>query len=188
MPFPPKLFTFRGRTQATINPQFTMQQQENQPRILILGVGNTLLTDEGLGVHAVQLLPQLYEFPDNVSLLDGGTLGMHLIHHIQQCDRLIVIDAILGKHEPGTMYRLYDEGLRKSLGFSDSMHQVDLADALVICELSGNRPQGVVIGMEPLDWESLGIEPTPLIKEKLPELCAKVVEELAGMGCIARKK
>ncbi len=162
---------------------------ENQPpRILILGVGNVLLTDEGLGVYAVQMLERLYDFPENVTLLDGGTLGMHLIHHLQECDRVVVLDAILGGHEPGTMYRLLDQGMRKSLGFSDSMHQVDLADALVICEMSGKKPEGVVLGMEPLDWQSLGIEPTELIKSKMPEFCGKVADELEKMGCKISKK
>ena len=157
----------------------------SQPRILLLGVGNILYSDEGVGVHAAQHLAANYTFSENVTLLEGGTLGKLLMHAIMDCDRLIVIDAVLGGHEPGSIYRLEDEGLRKSLGFHDSQHQVDLVDTLVSCELIGNRPKAVVIGMEPADWKTMQMELTPTCNEKFPKFIEHVLEELKATGVSA---
>ena len=157
-----------------------------KPRILLLGVGNLLYSDEGVGVHAVKYLEANFSFSDNVTLMDGGTMGKLLMHAIMDCDLLIIMDAVLGGHEPGSIYRLVDEGLRKSLGFHDSQHQVDLVDTLISCELIGNRPEAVVIGMEPADWKTLGTELTPCCREKLPTLISHVLEELEAAGGTAK--
>ena len=158
----------------------------NKPRILLLGVGNILYTDEGLGVHAVRLLQEGWTFSDNVELMDGGTLGKLLMAPIMDCDELIVLDAVLGGEKPGSIYRLEDEGLRKSLGFRDSQHQVDLVDTLISCELIGNRPETVVIGMEPADWRTLATELTDCCREKMPKLIGHVLEEVEAAGGKAR--
>ena len=151
-------------------------------KILLLGVGNILYSDEGLGVHALRILAKEYNFPDNVTLLDGGTMGKMLMHAIVECDLLIVMDAVLGGQAPGTLYRLEGEGLRKSLGFHDSQHQVDLVDTLISCELVGNRPDAVVIGMEPEDWKTLHTELTDCCREKLPAFIQHVLAELEAAG------
>ncbi len=160
----------------------------DKPRILLLGVGNNLYTDEGVGVHAALHLRENYEFSDNVTVMDGGTMGKLLMHDIMQCDYLIVMDAVLGGHEPGSVYRLEDEGLRKSLGFVDSQHQVDLVDTLISCEILGNRPKAVVIGMEPADWKNLGLELTDTCRDKFDKFIGHALEELERAGGSARKR
>ena len=127
-------------------------------RILVLGVGNVLYTDEGIGVRMVERLEREYLFSDNVTLMDGGTLGMKLMDPIINSDYLIVVDAVLGDSPPGSVYRLTGEDLRKSLAFSDSMHQTDLVDTLIYCDLLGNRPEAVIVGMEPFDYESMATD------------------------------
>lgn len=159
-----------------------------KPRILILGVGNILYTDEGLGVHAVRMLEEGWTFSDNVELLDGGTMGKLLMAPIMDCDRLIVLDAVLGGQAPGSIYRLEDEGLRKSLGFRDSQHQVDLVDTLISCEMAGSRPKAVVMGIEPEDWKTMGLNITPTIQAVLPRYLDLVTEELAATGGTAEPK
>ncbi|MDR2056340.1 MAG: HyaD/HybD family hydrogenase maturation endopeptidase [Desulfovibrio sp.] len=154
----------------------------NSQRILILGVGNILLTDEGFGVRAVEHLQERYLWPDHVRLLDGGTQGLMLMRDIQECDLLIVLDVVLGGGTPGTVYLLEGEDLRKSFSFRDSMHQTDLLDTLLTCELAGHRPRAVVFGMEPFDYKSTGVELTPEAGARLPEFCRKVVSELARRG------
>ena len=159
-----------------------------EPRILLLGVGNILYSDEGVGVHAIREIEAGYSFSDNVSLLEGGTMGKLLMHAIMDCDRLIVVDAVLGGHEPGSVYRLVDEGLRKSLGFRDSQHQVDLVDTLISCEMAGSRPKAVVMGIEPEDWKTMGLEMTPAVRDVLPRYLKLVLEELAATGGSATPK
>ena len=152
-------------------------------RILLLGVGNILFRDEGVGVHAIRRLEQEYSFSDNVTTLEGGVMGKLLMADIMDCDRLIVLDAVLGGKEPGSVYRLEDEGLRKSLGFRDSQHQVDLVDTLISCELAGHRPQAVVIGVEPEDWRNMGMELTETVERVMPQFlqtALAVVEEYGG--------
>ena len=161
-----------------------------EKRILLLGVGNILYSDEGLGVHALALLREGYRFSDNITLLDGGTMGKLLMAGLIDHDRVIVVDAVLGGEAPGTVYRLVDEGLRKSLGFHDSQHQVDLVDTLICCELVGRRPETVVIGMEPGDWKTMGVELTGVCREKMPAFIGHVLAEVAAAGgsAVPRRK
>lgn len=157
----------------------------NDKRILILGVGNILLTDEGFGVRAVEYLEAHYRWPAHVRLMDGGTQGLMLMPELQECDFLVVLDVVLGPEAPGTVYLLEGEDLRKSLSFRDSMHQTDLVDTLIYCDLAGHRPDAVVIGMEPADYHTMEIGLTPICQARLPELAEKVVEELRARGVIA---
>lgn len=157
-------------------------RMSNGKRILVLGVGNILYTDEGLGVRAVERLQEQYDFSDNVTLMDGGTLGIKLMDSMMDSDYLIVVDAVLGGSDPASVYRLTGEDLRKSLGFNDSMHQTDLVDTLIYCELAGNRPEAVVIGMEPVDYQSMGLEVSPPVLERIPAMCKFVLDEVTGAG------
>ena len=156
-----------------------------EPRVLVLGVGNILLSDEGFGVAAVNRLERDYVWPDNVRLLDGGTLGLFLMPDIMDADLLVVLDVVLGPGAPGTIYLLEGEDLRKSLSFRDSTHQTDLVDTLISCELAGGRPDAFIIGIQPVDCGTLSPELTPELEAKLPEFCAKAVAELARHGITA---
>lgn len=161
----------------------------DKERILVMGVGNLLLSDEAVGVHAVRKLEEEYRFPDNVRLKDGGTLGLELMDDMLNCDYMIVIDAMRAGHAPGSVYRLEDEGLRKSTGFSDSMHQLDLVDTLNLCELSaGHKPKAVVFGVEPADMRTVSIELTPTAMAAMPKLLKAVLDELAERGSPAEKR
>lgn len=159
-----------------------------EPKLLVLGVGNILLTDEGLGVRALEQLQAHYDFSADVLLLDGGTLGIRLMQYIMDCTHLLVIDAVLGGGAPGTLYRLTGEDLRKSMTFRDSMHQTDLVDTLILCELAGQRPETVVIGMQPQDFESPSTELSPAIASRIPAICAAVLDEIRNFGGTVQEK
>ena len=90
--------------------------------VLILGVGNTLLTDEGFGMRAVACLRDQYDWPANVTLQEGGTQGLMLMTAIQECSVLIVLDVVLGGQEPGTIYLLENDDLRKSRHIQSIVH------------------------------------------------------------------
>ncbi len=155
---------------------------EKMPRILILGVGNLLFTDEGIGVRAVNYLIEHYSFSDNVTLRDGSTLGIELMDPIMQCDQLIVVDAVFGDDTPGSIYRLTGEDLRKSISFRNSMHQTDLVDTLIFCRLAGQCPDAVIIGMEPADLETMSIDLSPVVAERIPLMAHRVLEEVRNLG------
>ena len=156
-------------------------------KVLILGVGNILLTDEGFGVRAVEHLESQYRWPENVTLMDGGTQGLMLMSTLMDCDFLVVLGVVLGREAPGSIYLLEGEKLRQSLSFRDSMHQTDLVDTLVTCELAGHRPRALVFGMQPFDYKTMQVALTPEAEAMLPEFCAKVVAELVHHGIHAEK-
>ena len=151
-------------------------------RILVLGVGNILFTDEGIGVRCIERMQQDFSFSDNVTLMDGGTMGTKLMGPILESDYLIVCDAVLCGDEPGSVYRLMGEDLRKSLAFRDSMHQTDLVDTLGMCELVGNRPEAVVIGMEPADYHTMALELSETADRSMPVMIESVVREILSAG------
>ncbi len=163
--------------------------------ILVLGVGNILYADEGLGVRAVQSLEQDYTFSDNVRLLDGGTQGYLLMDAMMSCDTLIVLDAVnMVSHSEqqshirqniksaGTIHILKGEDLRQSMSFSDSLHQTDLVDTLVLCELAGKHPDTIVIGMEPADYTSQSLSLTAEAAAQMPEFCKTVLTAIEHAG------
>ena len=145
-------------------------------KILILGVGNILYTDEGIGVRAAEYLQTLPQ-PSETEVMDGGTLGIRLMSAMMDCDKLIVLDAVLGNGAPGALYRLTGEDLRKSLSFRDSMHQTDLVDTLIYCELAGHRPDTVVLGMEPEDYQRMGETLSPCCQARIQQLAELALEE-----------
>ncbi|WP_417292952.1 HyaD/HybD family hydrogenase maturation endopeptidase [Desulfovibrio porci] len=157
-------------------------------KILILGVGNILLTDEGFGVRAVEYLETHYRWPERVRLMDGGTQGLMLMPELLECDFLVVLDVVLGPEAPGTVYLLEGEDLRKSLSFRDSMHQTDLLDTLITCHMAGHRPEAVVIGLQPFDYKTMQVGLSPQAQALLPEFCRKAVEEMARRGIVAEAR
>lgn len=164
--------------------------------ILVLGVGNILYTDEGLGVHALQSLEQDILFSSNVRLLDGGTQGYLLMDAMMSCDVLIVLDAVTilkpqGESEQntaGTIHILKGEELRQSIAFSDSLHQTDLVDTLVLCEIAGQRPDTIVIGMEPFDHSHQSLSLTPVVAAQMPAFCKAALAAIEHAGGLWRYK
>ncbi len=156
--------------------------ESNENKILVLGVGNILYTDEGVGVRVVERLMQQYSFSENVTLMDGGTLGSRLMDPLLNCTHVIVVDAVLGGDEPGSIYRLTGEDLRKSLAFKNSMHQTDLVDTLIMCDLVGNRPEAVVIGIEPEDYSSLCPELSATTLARMDQAMEIVLSEIEALG------
>jgi len=161
----------------------------NQERIIVLGVGNILLKDEGVGVRVVQELEKRFSFPENVRVVDGGTQGLWLMATLQEADRLIVVDAVLGGGEPGTMYRLERDDLPKGLRAKQSAHDSDLVEALNLCTLMETGPENVVVfGVQPEDIQPFGLELTERVEARVEDLIALVLEELAKHNAAPEKK
>ena len=145
--------------------------------ILILGIGNLLLKDEGIGVHVVNKMKEM-SVPDNVEVLDGGTAGLDLVDFIEGRKKLIVIDAVNAGEKPGTLYRLTEENLDIKPKAISSFHEIDFIDALHMSEIVNSKPEEiVVIGIEPKDMSS-GLELSPEIEERIPEIIKLVMKEL----------
>ena len=149
---------------------------------MIMGVGCTLLTDEGFGVQVVEKMEARYCFPSNVSLVDGGVLGINLLGVISSADRLIVVDVIRNNGEPGRVYRLEGQAIPERIRAKNSLHQVDLLEALTLCQALDKVPETVIIGVEPEDIETLGLELTPVVSRQVDTVIGMVLAELEKLG------
>ncbi len=156
---------------------------ETEKKILILGVGNVLFTDEGFGVRVAEELEQKYIFSPNVTVLDGGTLGLRLMGPIMEADYLIIVDIVLNEGKPGNVFRLLGKDLSKACAFTNSMHQTDLLDTLARCSLVGTVPDDVVLyGVEPVNYKDMSAALSPELEAKLPEVMDMVLKELETAG------
>jgi hydrogenase maturation protease len=150
---------------------------------LILGIGNVLLTDEGVGVRALNELQRRYTFSDDVELLDGGTSGIELLRHIQDHDNLIIIDCMTYDKPPGTVYRVENEDVPSVFRTRISPHQLGLSDLLAAAMLTDKTPKNLVLfGVEP-ESVDIGLEPTETVEKNIPKLINAVVEEVCKIGC-----
>jgi hydrogenase maturation protease len=145
-------------------------------RTVILGVGNLLLSDEGVGIHAAQRLMEDEELRElGVEVLDGGTLGLDLLPIIESCDRLFIVDCVKGGEEPGTVYRFEPEDIKDVVdGIKMSIHDFNLVDVLNLAKALGKPlPKITIYGVEPesLSWS---LELTPRVEQAL----VRVIEEL----------
>ena len=150
--------------------------------IVVLGVGNAVMQDDGVGVWAIRALAQNYDLPPHVRLIEGGVVGLGLLWDLERADDLLMIDAVDGMGPPGTLYRLGPEDLPKGRGPLISAHDMGMAEVLSMMDLLGKQPHTRIIGIQPLETRKMGLELTPPLREALPRVVAAVVEELQALG------
>ena len=153
-------------------------KSSNRASVAVVGVGNILLKDEGIGVHVVHTLFQDIgpDRPD-VNIIDGGTSPDTFLL-LEGVQKLIVVDAANGGNTPGSVYRFHPNDILSPAKCITSLHQIDLFDGLKMMGLSGIKPDDIVIiGIEPRDinW---GLELSAELKEKLPQIIKVVKDEL----------
>lgn len=147
-------------------------------RILVLGVGNLLLSDEGVGVHVARKLMEM-DFPPQVRVVEGGTDGFGLMHVLLEAERLILVDAVKGGGPPGSIYRFEVEDCPPFPDvFKTSVHQISILEVINLSGLIGSTPRTTVIGVEPKRLE-MGMELSPEIEAKIPKVIQLIREELA---------
>jgi hydrogenase maturation protease len=145
--------------------------------ILILGVGNILLGDEGVGVRVVEAMRDI-KLPDNVELVDGGTGAFDLLDIVADRKKVIIIDAVRGGGEPGAIYRFTPDDIEKQQQCLTSVHQVGLLNTLEMAKMAGYPPQSVIVcGIEPkrMDW---GLELSPEVAAMVPRVIELIMSEL----------
>ena len=151
--------------------------------ILVLGIGNVLLTDEGIGVRALNELERRYTFPENVELLDGGTAGIELLRHIRNRDYLIIIDAMKFNQEPGTVTRVEGNDVPAAFRTRISPHQLGLSDLLAAAMLTDELPPNLVLfGVEPKNLD-IGLDLTDTVEASVEKLTGAIIDELRTIGC-----
>jgi len=150
---------------------------DKQP-ILVLGVGNILLTDEGVGVHVVQRLQKM-DLPPHVEVMDGGTSGFDLLDDIEGRKKVIVVDTVKAGQPPGTVYRMTPDDMEEMGKSRISLHDIDMTDLLKLADVFKiQKPEVVIIGIEPKDMESASLELSAEVAAQLPRVLELVMKEI----------
>ena len=116
--------------------------------------------------------------------MDGGVLGLNLLGTISECEYLIVVDVIRNNGTAGSVYRLEGDEIPERMRAKNSLHQVDLLEALTLCKALDNVPETVILGIEPEDIETTSLELTPAVREKIDDIIALVLKELDDLGVV----
>ncbi|MEJ2287162.1 MAG: hydrogenase maturation protease [Deinococcales bacterium] len=166
-----------GSTEAPIDPR----------PVLLLGVGNILYGDEGLGVYVVHRLRRAYKIPTDLRIIDGGAAGWHLEPYIAEARRVVIVDAVAG--QAGSVYRFSHRDIPASVRSSTLMsHELEIAELLGSMENRGELPptriiaMGVTPAMAPIDHLSMGLSPE--VETRLPALELVLLAELADAGVL----
>lgn len=144
-------------------------------KVLIVGIGNILCRDEGVGIHVIEEMKKM-ELPDHIELLDMGTSTMDLISYLEDISRLIVIDAMKAGGTPGTIYKCRPEELLPKSEEPVSLHDIGLLETLNMAKKMGTEIHTVIIGVEPrvLDW---GMELSEEVRSQIPAIIQAVFGE-----------
>jgi hydrogenase maturation protease len=150
--------------------------------IAVFGIGNILLSDDGVGVHAVNKLISDYEFPEHVEIIDGGTKGLDLLPLFENRDKVLIIDAANFKKEPGTIDTVVGDKIPAFLSTKLSVHQIGLPDMLFAAKwMEITPPEICLIGIQPKSMDTT-VEMTSVISGKMDDLLEKVMHKLKEWG------
>ncbi len=164
--------------------------KNNQPKVLILGIGNLLWADEGFGVRAIEALNEQFRFSENVQLMDGGTQGIYLIQHVQAADILVVFDAIDYGLKPGSMKLILDDDVPKFMGAKKmSLHQTGFQEVLATADLLDGSPDRLMlIGVQPVELEDYGGSLRPAVKAQIQPAITEALAFLEALGITAEMR
>ncbi|HTP05264.1 MAG TPA: HyaD/HybD family hydrogenase maturation endopeptidase [Nitrospirota bacterium] len=147
-------------------------------RISVLGIGNILLSDEGVGVHAVNAIKKKYAFSPEIEILDGGTMGLDLLPIFQTQDKIIIIDAVDFKKEPGHVGAIEGNKIPTVLNTKLSVHHIGFSDLLYAAKLTRDIPPEVyLIGIQPKSFD-VGLEMTDEIRMHLDDIIELAIQKL----------
>lgn len=165
-----------------------MKSEKEKMKTLVLGLGNILLQDEGVGVRVIEHLRANYTFPDDVLVLDGGTLGLDLLAYIEETPHIVIVDAVKAGKMPGTLVRLVNEEIPAFLGPKVSPHQVGLQDLLGLAKLRGHFPEEVILWGVQAERLEPGLDLSPPVAAQVEPLAARVIIELSRWNIEVEQK
>lgn len=154
----------------------------SSPDVIVLGLGNLLIQDEGVGIHALRLLQSSYQFEPQIELVDGGTSGLDLLPFFRPESRMIMVDAMEFKEKPGSICKVENEDILARLNTKTSVHHLGLSDLLAMAQLTDVVPKEIVLfGVQPESLD-LDVEPTETVKASIPKLLDYVLQQLNEWG------
>jgi len=156
--------------------------------IAVFGIGNILLSDDGVGVHAVNRLASEYDLPEGVEIIDGGTKGLDLLPLFENRDKVLIVDAANFKKEPGTIDTVVGDKIPAFLSSKLSVHQIGVPDMLFAAKLMDIMPAEIcLVGIQPESMETT-TEMSETVNRKMPEFMDAIIGKLKEWGVIARKR
>jgi hydrogenase maturation protease len=151
-------------------------------RITVMGIGNPLVRDEGIGIRVVEELMSGYDFGPSVTVMDCGTMGMGILNLFRNCDFMLVVDAVDSDElEPGAVITLSPADIAPN-HVLHSAHDIRFIDVLQAAELTGQVPEALVVGIQVADIAGLGIGLTPKVEAAVPAAVRAVIDILAERG------
>jgi hydrogenase maturation protease len=167
-------------------PECSKNSGQSLLNVLVLGLGNILLSDEGAGVQAVQELQRRYDCPDTVECIDGGTTGLDLLPYFEGRSHILIVDAVKTGNAPGTIIRIDDPPAY--FRSKTSPHQIGLADVLGIAAMTGDLPLNITLfGIEPKKLTT-GLDLSREVASNLGRLVNMVAAELKNIGVDVQPK
>ena len=158
------------------------------PSTVVIGIGNILFKDEGVGIYAAKYLEENYDFSPAVDVVDGGTLGFKLMTYYQSYDKVVILDTVSIEDTPGSVYNLPADELMGLGSYRQTAHEVEVVEMLEICSMLESMAEVNVIGMVPSDIECVDISLTPAAEAAVPAMVAEALRELSRAGIAATPK
>ncbi len=159
-----------------------LDSQVSPADVTVLGIGNLLMGDEGVGIHLIRTLEESYTFSPFINLIDGGTTGLDLIPYFEECKKMIIVDAVDSQEKPGYIETLYNEEIHYKFNTKLSLHHAGLSDVLSVIKLQGiASPDMMLLGIQPLKVE-MGLELSDVIANRMESLLDKVTKKLEEWG------
>lgn len=155
---------------------------------IIIGVGNVLFKDEGIGIYAAHYLRANYEFEGDLEILDGGTLGFKLMTYFQEYDNVIILDTVSVEDTPGTLFRLPSEVLLGMGQYRKTAHEVEIVEMLEICSVLDNHAEVTIIGIIPEDIVTVKIGLTEKMEECFNSFIDQSLKEIESLDIKITKK
>jgi hydrogenase maturation protease len=160
-------------------------------RTILMGIGNILLQDEGVGVHVIKEIEKRYSFEPSIEIIDAGTLGLEIMYMLQDgVDNLLVVDAVMGGKPPGSLYVFRNEEVKKYyLKNKLSAHEVGFSEVLALLDLIGKpvKENLILVGIEPVSFD-VSLELHEKTASKMEDLIKTVLQELQNIGIKALEK
>ncbi|AXX92064.1 Ni/Fe hydrogenase [Malaciobacter molluscorum LMG 25693] len=155
---------------------------------IIIGVGNLLFKDEGVGIYAAKYLEKNYDFDDSLEIIDGGTLGFKLMSYFQEYDNVIILDTVSIEDEAGSIFRLPSHVLLGLGNYRKTAHEVEIVEMLEICSVLDKHAQVTILGIIPEDIVSVEIGLTKKIEDKFEDYINTTLKEVESIGIKINKK
>jgi hydrogenase maturation protease len=149
----------------------------NHKKILILGLGNILLGDEGVGVRIVEQLSS-QSLPEEVEVIDGGTAGYELLSFLEGREKVVIVDAVKTEDQPGSVYKLDLSILEEDATMSLSLHQIGLKNVFKMASLMEINPEVTLVGIVPKDYQNYKIGLSKEVEEAIPRAMKTIYQEI----------